>query len=138
MQAMCADNTIKIEPRIRTQGELWRHVLDRVSFRPSCLDMGWRWETTEVLANGTHEVKGWLVRVGFQRPDTDNGEMDCGYGRWELVEKGATVSGAVKTAWLLCELVVRHELMEAFCFDGKRVFDPHKSVEQLTAADRRS
>lgn len=125
-----------VEPKILTHDDLWHRVLNHISFRPSCVDMGWEWETTEVLANGSHEIKGWLVRVSFQRPDTDTGIMGRGYGRWELVEVGTTVSGAVKTAWLLCELIVRHELMEAFCFDGARVFDPHKSVGLLTANPR--
>jgi hypothetical protein len=48
-----------------------------------------------------------------------------------VVWQGATLSGVVKTAWLLVELMVRHELMEGFRFDDSRIFNPHNSVLDL-------
>ena len=30
------------------------------------------------------------------------------------------------------ELIVRHELMEAFLYKGIRIFDPHRTVEELS------
>ena len=45
---------------------------------------------------------------------------------------GASESAVVKTAWLLAELIVRHELMEAFLYKGIRIFDPHRTVEELS------
>ena len=38
----------------------------------------------------------------------------------------------MKTCWLLAELIVRHELMEAFLYQGVRIFDPHHSVAELS------
>jgi len=34
---------------------------------------------------------------------------------------------------LLIELVVRHELMEAFRWQDKRIFNPHNSIEALAS-----
>jgi hypothetical protein len=110
-------------------------VLARISFRPSCVNMGWEWEIERVYS--AHDtLRGWFISTTFRRPDTDTGEVGRGRGRREFIEYGATVSSVVKTAWLCAELIVRHELMEAFCFDGKRVFDPHKTVDELTYGER--
>jgi hypothetical protein len=113
------------EQVIRTMEEL-QAVLKDITFAPSCVDMGWNWEIEE-LPKGL----GWLVNTTFQRPDTETGKMGTGRGRQELINIGASVSGVVKTAWLLADLIVRHELMEAFLYRGNRVFDPHKSVDEL-------
>jgi hypothetical protein len=93
--------------------------------------MGWEWEIEELPMD-----KGWLVNTTFKRPDTDTGIMGTGRGRQEFIAKGATESGVVKTAWLLAELIVRHELMEAFRYRGVRIFDPHHTVEELSMPHR--
>lgn len=103
-----------------------RYVLDDITFAPSCLDMGWTWQI-ETLPG-----RGWLVNTTFRRPDTRACEMGTGKGRQEFVPIGTPESSVVKTAWLLAELVVRHELMEAFMYKGVRIFDPHRSVEDLS------
>ncbi len=118
------------EKTIKTVDDL-RAVLDKVTFRESCVNLDWKWEVTGVL-NGDGDLLGWLVRTSFTRPDTNTGLVDRGSGRWELVKKGTTVSGVVKTCWLLAELIVRHELMEAFQYDGVKIFDPHHTVEELS------
>ena len=103
-----------MEPRIETEQAL-RAVLDQITFAPSCVDMGWAWQIEELrLADG--KLRGWLVNTTFRRPDTHTGEIGIGSGRQELIGFGATESAVVKTAWLLAELIVRHELMEAFLY----------------------
>jgi hypothetical protein len=92
------------------------------------LDFKWRFEIEDAQRGGQ---PAWHVRVGFERPDTDTGKVGVGYGRWEIIAGGTTESGVVKTAWLLIELVVRHELMEAFRWRGKRIFNPHNSIYDL-------
>jgi hypothetical protein len=127
------------EKTVRTRGEL-DVVLARVSFAPSCLALDWRWETKTMYAlpeiDGSTTVVGWLVRTTFLRPDTATGEIGRGFGRWEFIAVGTSESGVVKTAWLLCELIVRHELMEAFLVDGIRIFDPHHTVADLSLPHR--
>ena len=120
-----ADQTIHNEAALR-------HVLDGITFAPSCLDMGWDWqiETLYVVPGGV--VRGWLVNTTFRRPDTHTGQIGIGTGRKEFVPVGASESAVVKTAWLLAELIVRHELMEAFLYKGIRIFDPHRTVEELS------
>jgi hypothetical protein len=118
------------QKKVQTAAEL-RGVLGEISFAPSGLDMGWEWEIEELPMD-----KGWLVNTTFKRPDTDTGIMGTGRGRQEFIAKGATESGVVKTAWLLAELIVRHELMEAFRYRGVRIFDPHHTVEELSMPHR--
>jgi hypothetical protein len=116
---------------VRTTAQL-RKVLDGISFAPSCVNMGWTWEVEELHAAPDGGLKGWLVNTTFRRPDTDTGVVGVGRGRQELITVGASETGVVKTAWLLAELIVRHELMEAFLYRGVRIFDPHHTVEELS------
>jgi len=97
--------------------------------------MGWTWEIEE-LPEASGALKGWLVNTTFQRPDTHTGVLGTGRGRKEFIAVGASESGAVKTAWLLAELIVRHELMEAFRYRGVRIFDPHHTVDELSMPHR--
>jgi hypothetical protein len=116
---------------IETTADL-RAVLDQISFAPSCVNMGWAWEIEELRVGPESTLKGWLVNTTFRRPDTHTGVVGTGRGRQELISVGASESGAVKTAWLLAELIVRHELMEAFLYRGVRIFDPHHTVDELS------
>lgn len=119
-----SENIIQNEAALRT-------VLDQISFAPSCVNMGWQWQIEELrLPSG--DLRGWLVNTTFRRPDTHTGEVSLGAGRKELVAFGASETAVVKTCWLLAELIVRHELMEAFLYQGVRIFDPHHSVTELS------
>lgn len=100
-------------------------ILSNISWKPSNVDMDWKWEVESVN-------NGHLIRTTFQRPDTHSGEMGTGYGRWMHVPWDVSEDGVVKTAWLCAELIVRHELMEAFLYKDKRIFDPHKSIKDLS------
>lgn len=106
-------------------------ILAGVAFAPSCLNLAWNWD---VDVRGL----GWLIRATFTRPDTHTGVLGRGHGRWEFIDIGASESGVVKTCWLLAELVVRHELMEAFLYQGRRIFDPHRTVAELSMPRRRN
>jgi hypothetical protein len=117
-------STERAEVRIENEATL-RHVLDGITFAPSCLDMGWAWQIEAIPG------RGWFVNTTFRRPDSYTGEIGTGSGRKEFVAIGATESSVVKTAWLLAELIVRHELMEAFLYRGVRIFDPHRTVDEL-------
>lgn len=111
------------------------NILAKVAFRPSCVNLDWKWELKPVYsAPPESDISGWLIRTSFVRPDTDSGEIQRGFGRWEYVEKGTSISGVVKTCWLLAELIVRHELMEAFTYEGSKIFDPHHAVGILKSA----
>ena len=115
--------------------EQLRAVLDQISFAPSCVHMGWQWQIEELrLQSG--DLRGWLVNTTFRRPDTHTGEIGVGAGRKELVAFGVSESAVVKTCWLLAELIVRHELMEAFLYQGVRIFNPHHSIAELSMPAR--
>lgn len=122
------------EPTVETTADL-QAALSRVSFVNTVLDFKWRFEcrAVDVLPcwddHGSRE--GWLVWASFERPDSITGQVGRGRGREEIVWRGTPLSGVVKTAWLLVELLVRHELMEGFRFDDVRIFNPHNSVLDL-------
>lgn len=115
-----------------------REVLSKITWVPSCVDMEWKWEVKETFDVCNYEMRpeitpiGFLIRTTFQRPDINTGEMGTGYGRWMHIPDGTSKEGIVKTAWLCTELIVRHELMESFLFDGKKIFDPHKTLKDLS------
>lgn len=122
---------------LSTVAEL-REVLDRVTFEPSCIDMGWRFEVRAIYARDaideTLRPFGFVFRASFQRPDRTTGEVDRGFGRWWHVPDHVTESGLVKSAYAAVRLNVEHELLEAFHVDEIRLFDPHHSIADLESA----
>ena len=102
-------------------------IIAKVTMVNTSLDFNWRFEVRPVAD------EGWFLTVAFDRPDTATGKMGTGRGRPEFVAVGAWESGVVKTCWLLIELVVRHELMEAFRYGDARIFNPHNSVHALAS-----
>ncbi len=115
--------------QINSQNTL-QNVLDEISFVNTSLDFKGRYEVSPC---NDPEMPGWFVNVAFDRPDTNTGEIGTGRGRKEFIAYGSWESGAVKTGWLLVELVVRHELMEAFRWRNKRIFNPHNSIHALAS-----
>ena len=107
-----------------------KEVLNNISFKESCVDMNWKWELKEL------EDSGFLIRTTFQRPDTHSGEMGTGYGRWMHTSKDTDETRIVMTAWLCAELIIRHELMEAMCYKGARILNPHKNIDELVFPEK--
>jgi hypothetical protein len=114
----------------------------RVTMAPSCMQLNWEWQAVPMidarsLAAARKQpleediVLGWNIRCSFERPDTKTGKMSRGWGRWWFVGEGTSDTGIIKTAWLAMRQIVEHEMMEAFLVDGVRIFNPHRSVQQL-------
>lgn len=103
-----------------------REILGNLNFsKHSCIDMGWRYEVE--VHNGFY-----FIRTSFQRKDINTGEIGTGWGRWNTTAvAGATETSIVMTAWVCVDQVVRHELLEGFEYKGKKVFNPHKTIDQL-------
>lgn len=118
---------------VQTTDELLA-ACQEVSFEPSCLDMGWKWEAVRIAAVGD-SLHGWLIRCSFQRPDRLSGQIARGKGRWWFVEAGSSVSAVQKTMYAGAKMIVEHELMEAFKVKGARPFDPHRTIGQLTSVE---
>jgi hypothetical protein len=110
--------------------EAVRAVIDRIDFRPSCVDMGWEWAIEEVFT-ATGERRGFLVAVSFQRPDTHTGEIGRGWSGPVFLPVDTDETRIIMKCWNCIELVVRHELMEAYCYLDARVLNPHKTIDQL-------
>lgn len=125
------------EPFIWSSAEL-RRVLDEITFVNTVLDFKWRfeYEPFEICCDPDEKHpdgvrSGWLVWVTFERPDTLTGVIGRGRGRDEVIWAGASLSAVVKTAWVLFKLMVDHEAMEGFRWQGRRIFNPHNSVIDL-------
>lgn len=101
-----------------------KKALSDISFAPSNLDMGWKWQAKK---NG----KDFKIRCSFRRPDTNTGEVGEGFGRWMLIDRKSDARGVIMTAWVCAKLIVDHELMEAFLYRNVRILDPHKNLEDL-------
>ena len=104
-------------------------ILGEISLQNTIFDLDWKFEIERAHP-------GFLVRVGFNRPDTETGVTSRGYSRREFIGADASRSSIVKTAWLLLELTVRHELMEGFRWRGCRIFNPHHTVEELASLEK--
>lgn len=111
-------------------------IIDQISMKNTALDFKWKFEVSHIIYDPVTNVQGWFITVSFERPDTATGQIGIGRGRPEWVPFGAWESGIVKTCWLLIELVVRHELMEAFRYQDKRIFNPHNSVHALASIQK--
>ena len=105
-------------------------IIARIDFKPSCVDMGWEWAIEEVF-NGIGEPRGFIVAVSFQRPDTHTGRVERGWSGPVFLPIDTDETRIVMKCWNCIELVVRHELMESYCYLGERVLNPHKSIEEL-------
>jgi|TARA_R110000851_G_scaffold145114_5_gene284481 hypothetical protein len=109
-------------------------ILSKLKSAPSGIQMStdkdYRFEAVEI--NHENEmVDGFLIRCGFVRPDTNSGEMGEGFGRWNHVQKNASAKAVIMTAFVAIKLVVEHEMLEAFEYQGEKLFNPHKSLDEL-------
>ena len=110
--------------------EAVRAIIDRIDFKPSCVDMGWEWAIEEVF-NAGGERRGFLVSVSFQRPDTNTGVIGRGWSGPVFMPVETDETRIIMKCWNCIELVVRHELMESYCYLDERVLNPHKSIDEL-------
>lgn len=95
--------------------------------------MGWDWDFQVGVAPSPDPEEGdmFLIRTSFMRKDIDNGEFDKGWGRWHTTPVNSSEKAIVMTAWVCIKMIIEHELLEGFEYQGKKVFDPHKSLEAL-------
>lgn len=121
-----------MEQQIKTT-EVLKSILDNVTMKNTSLLRKWWFEVSHC---GDRENPGWFVTLNFERPDTQTGKMGIGKGRAEFIRFGSFETGAVKTAWLLFELLIRHELMEAVRYNNCRIFNPHHTVSELMTLEK--
>lgn len=79
---------------------------------------------------GDHEGNLW-IQVGTMRPDTYTNKMELGKGGKAYVSEFATHDEVVKKIFGLCMAYVEHETREGFKWRGRRVFNPHVTIEAL-------
>lgn len=118
-----------------------KKVLSQLSFAPSCVDMGWKWEVERVFTSEFDDIKmaaefvhaGYRLRTTYMRPDRETKRIEQGWGRWWEIPLETTESGVVKTAFAATKMILDHELMESFKWKNTRVFDPHHTVSELAS-----
>lgn len=105
-----------------------QEIVNQISFAPSGIQM-------HETGNPQFEVQkteyGFMIRCSFWRPDTNTGEMGTGFGRWWIAPLDSQDKGLVMAAWMAFEQIVKHEMMECFLYKGARLFNPHKTLEEL-------
>lgn len=132
-------------PERATSTAALNDILSRITFQKSCVDFDWNWEVEELCVVDKSSLdsvlmqkfilKGWLVNTTFKRPDINTGEIGTGAGRKLFIERNSSASNVFFTCWILVDLIVKHELMEAIRFDGRRVLNPHHSLAELSLPD---
>ena len=86
---------------------------------------------------GDDEDSLW-VQVGTQRPDTYTQEMGLGKGGKAKVSDFATHDEVVKKIFGLCMAYTEHETREGFKWKGRRIFNPHVTIEALWSVAKKS
>lgn len=118
--------TQNLSKKIGLTADEVRHILSNINFSKfSCIDMGWDFELEEV-----NEL--YLIRSSFLRKDINTGKLEKGWGRQHTTPIAtSTETSIVMTAWVCIKMIIDHELLEGFEYRFKKVFNPHKTLEQL-------
>lgn len=108
-------------------------IVDQISFAPSGIQMHESGKPKFIVEKTS---LGFFIQCSFWRPDTRTGISSEGFGRKYHCDVSANEKSLVMTAWMAFEQIVKHEMMECFLYRGKRIFDPHKSLEELAYPDK--
>ena len=141
-------------PDIANTTEELKQILAKISFQKSCVDFQWNWDVEELIClkhvpagypdpetvpqprlARVEYLKGWLVNTNFRRPDINTGKVGIGKGRQIFIATGSTKDAVFFTCWVLVDLIVKHEMMEAIRFEDKRVLNPHHTLDELSIPD---
>lgn len=110
-----------------------QEIIEKISFAPSGIQMH---ETGKPKFSLKKDSIGFLIQCSFWRPDTQTGEMGTGFGRTYIAPLNSSEKSIVMTAWMAFEQIVKHEMMECFKYKGSRLFNPHKSLEELAFPEK--
>ncbi len=72
-----------------------------------------------------------FIQVIYEAPCVKTGGLQIFHGRKFYLSDHMTEDEIVKTAYLAFKLAVEHEIMEGFKVDGKVLFNPHVSYQEL-------
>lgn len=135
MQNFCSKCSVRLKQKRIKNKELniedVKKIIDNIDFAEhSCIDMGWEFQ---------FKIEGglYLIRTSFMRKDINSGKKGKGWGRWHTTPvNGATETSIVMTAWVCVKMIIEHELLEGFEYKGKKVFNPHKTIDQLVYPEK--
>jgi len=105
-----------------------QQIVDRIDFAPSGIQMHEIGKPKFIVTKNDYV---FFIQCTFRRPDTQTGKVEQGFGRKYHCELNVTEKGLVMAAWMSFEQIVKHEMMECFLYNGVRLFDPHKTLEEL-------
>lgn len=76
----------------------------------------------------------WLQIVAKEAVDHVTGDRVSWRGRKWRLSLHMTETEIVNTALLAYQNAMQHELLESFTYRGRRIYDPHRSVDAMIAA----
>lgn len=74
---------------------------------------------------------GFFVQLAKEEDDVETGQRELYYGRKWFVERTATRSEVVRTAFKAVVTWQEHEARDHFTYRGQRIFGPHVEVDDL-------
>ena len=87
-------------------------------------------EFEEILVSQGIEPRVYL-QAHYDSECTETGEMKTWNSGKHYLSKYMTDDEVVKRAWVCFEQAVKHEVMEGFKVEGKRLFNPHTYYKSL-------
>lgn len=81
-------------------------------------------------------LDAFKIQAVLWRKDTNSGNLGWGYGGNHYIAWDATPDAIVKRCFVAARDYSEHEVREAFTYKGRRVFDPHQSIENLWEISR--
>lgn len=97
-----------------------QNILDGIEYKPE-----WNFRLQ-------YREDGFLFQIVFQDKDVITGNMQPQHCRKWWISRYMTESEIVRTVLVAVKMAEEHELLEKFTYNGKRVFDPHFSVNALS------
>lgn len=101
------------------------NLIDRISISLLGVTMAYRVDVDQISGSRI------FIQVVYSAPCSSTGMEEEWKGRKWYLSEYMTDDEIVKTAWLAFEIAVRHELLEGFKVDSKKLFNPHTSFENL-------
>ena len=71
------------------------------------------------------------IQLQYTALDSKTGTIQRWRGRKWYLSSHMTDDEVVKTVYAAFEMAVKHEVMEGFTYFGKRIFNPHASLQAL-------
>lgn len=115
-----------LERAERLELERIQEIIDRIKCPPYEFE----------LTKGGPASRVVLLQARLWRRDTNTGVEGYGYGGFHAIPVGAPPDAIVKRCFVAARDYAEHEVREAFTYKGRRVLDPHQTIQSLWEISR--